>query len=135
MEKDFYLNKIRSLAKKYKKWVLVGSLILKVKNKTVLDIGANIGDTAIFFASRGANKIIGVEPFHRNFNLAKKNIASNNFQDKIYLTRSACSSKNGSVKINPQFDSGIESRMENFQEGEDVPIITIRDIRNIRFTI
>ena len=66
---------------------------LKVKNKTVLDIGANIGDTAIFFASRGANKIIGVEPFHRNFNLAKKNIASN-----------------------------------NFQEGEDVPIITIRDI-------
>tara|TARA_B100001250_G_scaffold357089_1_gene332591 strand:- start:428 stop:1222 length:795 start_codon:yes stop_codon:yes gene_type:complete len=35
MEKDFYLNEIRSLAKKYKKWVLVGSLILKVKNKLV----------------------------------------------------------------------------------------------------
>tara|TARA_Y100000590_G_scaffold163082_1_gene186955 strand:- start:2347 stop:3351 length:1005 start_codon:yes stop_codon:yes gene_type:complete len=101
---------------------------LKVKNKTVLDIGANIGDTAIFFACRGANKIIGVEPFHKNFNLAKKNISSNNFQDKIYLTRSACSSKNGSIKINPQFDSGIESKMENSQEGEDVPMITIRDI-------
>ena len=35
MEKDFYLNEIRSLAKKYKKWVLVGSLILKIKNKLV----------------------------------------------------------------------------------------------------
>ena len=31
MEKDFYLNEIRSLAKKYKKWVLVGSLILKLR--------------------------------------------------------------------------------------------------------
>ena len=35
MEKDFYLNEIRNLAKKYKKWVLVGSLILKIKNKLV----------------------------------------------------------------------------------------------------
>ena len=35
MEKDFYLNEIRNLAKKYKKWVLIGSLILKIKNKLV----------------------------------------------------------------------------------------------------
>ncbi len=35
MDKDFYLNEIRSLAKKYKKWVLIGSLILKIKNKLV----------------------------------------------------------------------------------------------------
>ncbi len=35
MEKDYYLNEIRKLAKKYKKWVLVGSLILKIKNKLV----------------------------------------------------------------------------------------------------
>ncbi len=35
MEKDIYLNEIRSLAKKYKKWVLIGSLILKIKNKLV----------------------------------------------------------------------------------------------------
>ncbi len=35
MDKDFYLNEIRVLAKKYKKWILIGSLILKVKNKLV----------------------------------------------------------------------------------------------------
>ncbi len=35
MDKDFYLNEIRFLAKKYKKWILIGSLILKVKNKLV----------------------------------------------------------------------------------------------------
>ena len=36
MDKDIYLNGIRKLAKKYKKWILIGSLIVKVnKNKLV----------------------------------------------------------------------------------------------------
>ncbi len=35
MKKDFYLNEVRHLAKKYKKWVLIGSLILKIKDKLV----------------------------------------------------------------------------------------------------
>ncbi len=33
MEKDFYLIGIKNLAKKYKKWILIGSLILKIKKK------------------------------------------------------------------------------------------------------
>ena len=36
MDKDFYLHEIRCLAKRYKKWILIGSLILKIgKNKLV----------------------------------------------------------------------------------------------------
>ena len=36
MKEDFYLNGIKKLAKKYKKWILVGSLIIKIsKNKLV----------------------------------------------------------------------------------------------------
>ena len=36
MDKDFYLNGIKDMAKKYKKWILIGSLILKTgKNKLV----------------------------------------------------------------------------------------------------
>ena len=36
MDKDFYLHGIKELAKKYKKWILIGSLILKTgKNKLV----------------------------------------------------------------------------------------------------
>ena len=34
MNEDIYLNKVRYLANKYKKWILIGSLIIKVsKNK------------------------------------------------------------------------------------------------------
>ena len=35
MEKDIYLKEMKSLAKRYKKWILIGSLILKIKNKLV----------------------------------------------------------------------------------------------------
>ena len=36
MSEDIYLNGIKNLAKKYKKWILIGSLIIKVsKNKLV----------------------------------------------------------------------------------------------------
>ena len=36
MSKDIYLNGIKDLAKKYKKWILIGSLIIKIsKNKLV----------------------------------------------------------------------------------------------------
>ncbi len=36
MQKDIYLNGIKNLAKRYKKWILIGSLIIKIsKNKLV----------------------------------------------------------------------------------------------------
>ena len=37
MDKDFYLNGIRVLAKKYKKWILIGSLILKVSKSRLVN--------------------------------------------------------------------------------------------------
>ena len=36
MSKDFYLNGIKQIAKKYKKWILIGSIVIKLKkNKLV----------------------------------------------------------------------------------------------------
>ena len=37
MEKDIYLNGIKTLAKKYKKWILVGSLIIKIAKKKLVN--------------------------------------------------------------------------------------------------
>lgn len=51
---------------------------LPVDNKIVLDIGANIGDTAIYFAVNNASKVIALEPYQNNFEIAKKNISLNN---------------------------------------------------------
>ena len=46
---------------------------LNAKNKQVVDIGANIGDTVVYFSKiKKAKKVIAFEPYPYSFNLAKK---------------------------------------------------------------
>ncbi len=47
-----------------------------VDGKTVLDIGANIGDTAVYFAKRGA-RVVAYEPDPEMSELARRNVAGN----------------------------------------------------------
>jgi FkbM family methyltransferase len=58
---------------------------LDVKDKVVIDIGAGIGDSSIYFASRGAKQVVAVEPNRHIYELAKKNIELNGFHDSIEL--------------------------------------------------
>jgi predicted RNA methylase len=42
------------------------------RGKIVIDIGVNIADSSIYFALKGADKVIAIEPFPRNYEMAKK---------------------------------------------------------------
>lgn len=53
-------------------------------NKTVLDIGANIGDSSIFFASQGASKVLAFEPLPSLHRYLQENISLNEY-DKIVI--------------------------------------------------
>jgi FkbM family methyltransferase len=101
-----------------------------VNNKIVLDIGANIGDTSIFYALNGAKKVIGIEPFPKNFDYAQKNIQINNLDNVITLLQAGCSSKKEIIKIDPDYQSNIESEIKIFKTGIDVPMIPLQDIIN-----
>jgi len=101
-----------------------------VNEKTVLDIGANIGDTGIFYILNGAKKVIGIEPFPKNFDYAQKNIQINNLDKVITLLQAGCSSKKEIIKIDPDYQSNIESKIKNFKIGIDIPMITLQDIIN-----
>ena len=101
---------------------------LPLKNKTVIDIGANIGDTPLYFISRGAKKVIGIEPSQKNFESAKKNIILNNLSDKIDLILGGCASKGGIVKIDPNV-SGLEvSLNEESKSSNQIQLITLKEI-------
>ena len=58
---------------------------LKPEGFNVVDIGANIGDTPIYFAIKGAKKVVALEPYPSVFNLAYDNIRMNNLGSKIVL--------------------------------------------------
>jgi FkbM family methyltransferase len=101
---------------------------LPVRGKTVIDIGANIGDTPIYFALHGASKVIGVEPFPKNYELAVENTALNGFSDKIKIILAGCSSKIGEIIIDPDYESNIESQLKNSSKGKVIPLLTIEEI-------
>ena len=104
--------------------------VLPVKGKTVIDVGSNIGDSLIYFALRDAEKIIGVEPFPRNYELAKKNIEVNNFSDKIIILLAGCSATSGYITVDPEYESGIDSKLDEFRDGIKVPLLTLKQILN-----
>jgi FkbM family methyltransferase len=63
---------------------------LPVKDKVVIDIGANIGDSSIYFTLRGAKKVFAVEPNRESYEFAKKNIESNGFSCKVEPIWAGC---------------------------------------------
>ena len=71
---------------------------LHVKNRNVIDIGANVGDTAMYFALRGAKHVYAFEPYPYSYKLAIKNIKLNKLQDKITLLNEGCGGKEGKIQ-------------------------------------
>jgi len=101
---------------------------LPVKNKTVVDIGGNIADSAIYFALRGATKIICLEPFPNNYQIAKKNIQENNFSNIIQMILAGCSANRGAITIDPDYKSDINSVIKVSKVGTKVPLLSLEDI-------
>ena len=56
---------------------------LNVQNKSVLDIGAFIGDSPIYFILKGAKKVYAIEPHPESYKEIIENIKLNNMEDKI----------------------------------------------------
>ncbi len=56
---------------------------LSVNGRTVIDVGAFVGDSSIYFALRGAKKVIAVEPHPKAFSELLDNIRLNNLIDVI----------------------------------------------------
>ncbi len=54
------------------------------KNKVVLDIGGFYGETAVFFSSQGAKKVIIYEPVVANHNFIKRNILLNGVNAELH---------------------------------------------------
>jgi FkbM family methyltransferase len=100
-----------------------------VEGKIVIDIGANIGDSCIYFALRGAEKVIGVEPFPIYYEIAKKNVELNNLSDRITMVLAGCSGKQGHINIDPSFEKGIFSKLSSGSNGDvAVPLMTLESI-------
>lgn len=101
---------------------------LPVKGKVVVDIGTNIGDSPIYFALSGAEKIIGLEPYPKNYEIARKNVELNNLSEKITILLAGCSSRIGYTFLDPAYTSGDSRLIDNFKNGIRIPLLTLEDL-------
>ena len=76
---------------------------LDVNNRNVLDIGANIGDTAIYFALKNAKHVFAIEPYPYSCKIAKKNVKLNKLKSKITVIDAAVGSKSTAILISNNY--------------------------------
>lgn len=104
---------------------------VKVHGKTVLDIGANIGDSSLFFALRGASRVVALEPSYSNFLILQENIRLNGLDTKIIPLHFGVSAKDCTIKL-PENLSGamVNAVNDRSTDGIDVEMISIEKIIN-----
>lgn len=96
---------------------------LPVGDKVVIDIGASIADSSIYFALRGAQKVIALEPCPSTYQIAKKNIEENNISSKITLLLAGCGPNSGFITVNPNTKYKMTLETSNF--GTVVPLLNL----------
>jgi hypothetical protein len=90
---------------------------LDVMGKIVIDVGAGIGDSAVYFAESGADKVISIEADKTNYELAKKNIEVNDVNGNVELIWAACSAQGaGYLKNVPTIS--LSEVLDSFSSGE-----------------
>lgn len=101
---------------------------LDLKGKVVLDIGANIGDTAIYFSKISkAKKVISLEPYPNLYKIAKNNLKINNIKN-VNLLNKAAGGKSTRIKIDPGFTGSGSTDLKSFKTGVSVEVLTLKDL-------
>jgi FkbM family methyltransferase len=70
-----------------------------LKQKTVIDIGAGNGDSAVYFATKGARRVYAYEPNAQSFEIAKRNITENHLDGTVILANLAVSDFDGHATL------------------------------------
>lgn len=100
---------------------------LDVRGKIVVDIGAAIGDTAIYFALNGAKHVYAFEPYPYTYKKALENIKLNGLEEKITVLNEGLGSKPGSMHLGSGMAQG-GSKISETRNGRPIRITTIEKV-------
>ena len=100
---------------------------LNVKDKDVIDIGASIGDSAIYFAYNGAKKVIALEPYPYSFNFAVRNVKDNNLDEKVILLNAGYG-KDGKLVVDDNLVSNAGMDLKDSEKGKSIRIYSLKSL-------
>jgi len=101
---------------------------LSVKNKIVIDVGGNVGDSSLLYSALGAKKIIMIEPQPKFFEFAEENLKLNNEFVNIELINAGLSASNGYLSINYEHSADHFQFKEDQKNGVRIPKLTLEEI-------
>jgi FkbM family methyltransferase len=100
-----------------------------VGGRVVVDVGAFVGDSSIYFTLRGAKKVIAIEPHPGAFEEMLENIKLNNLEDKIIPINAGLASRPGKMCLQEVSTSSTWSTYYGLGDCErSVPAITLGEI-------
>jgi FkbM family methyltransferase len=67
--------------------------------QTVVDVGMGTGDSSIYFAKRGARRVVGLEPFPDSYKLSQINVHANGLDSVVTPVNAALSSRVGQTEL------------------------------------
>jgi len=104
---------------------------LNVVGRVVVDVGAYIGDSAIYFVLKGARRVIAIEPHPGAFAEMLDNIRLNNLESVIIPINAGLTSKPGKICIE---NIGVEDTAITYHRPSDcpniVPAMTLGELIN-----
>ncbi|MEM3844450.1 MAG: FkbM family methyltransferase [Candidatus Parvarchaeota archaeon] len=98
-----------------------------IEKSTVVDIGANICDSTIYFAIKGASKIIALEPFEFSYNWGLFNLKLNSLEGSRISLLNVGYGPDGFKEIENKI-SGVGSELKESKAGVKVRIISLKTL-------
>ena len=101
---------------------------LPVEDASVVDVGASIGDSAIYFACKGAAKVLAFEPLPITFTIAKENLEANHMGQVVTLIRKAVARTTGQIMLDPEAPAQLGASHLEREDGVETQLTTLDEI-------
>jgi len=101
---------------------------LNVEDRIVVDIGAYIGDTTIYFLLHGAKHVYAVEPNPAALKIAVENIRRLGLEGRVTFINAAVGDRIGEVTVNPdaKIEAGADINVLRSEGGVPIKVVTLK---------
>ncbi len=106
----------------------VPEVLSGLKGRDVIDVGASVGDTALYFVLNGARKVIAVEPLPNVARCAEENLKLSGATDKVKVINAALSDEPVGVPCDYDVLSSRYFSTHNSSGPCKVPGVTLSDL-------
>jgi len=104
--------------------------VLDVREKIVIDVGAYVGDTTIYFLLKGARRVIAIEPNPTAIRIAAENVKRLGLESRVTLVNAAIGGVRRRVLVAPNVSLTPRADLGALvsSEGVSVDVITLKDV-------